>query len=318
MNVQKWLAGLAAAAVFAVVPTGAHAAQLDEDARSAIPANVQQIIVIDYHTMQNSEAAMDLKARVLPPELKQLENALKLSGFDENHDIDDLAFAAFRVDNQGGIRTVGIAQGQFSVPDILANFQKKKIKPKMIRANALYPMGKSGMTVVFLNPTTMLFGSTDAVKSALDARDGYAPNFLTNQTMLSEMSQVDSEPLWSILDQQGTQFMMHGLLGQGAQLADYDQIKQRLLGSFYTMDFNNGVKFLLQVSTPDTVTAATLSSLLNAAALYEKMSGTEIEKQAINSTTIDSSAGDLQVSYASSDSQFSALLESPLFQNVVK
>ncbi|HUY81530.1 MAG TPA: hypothetical protein VMU92_07395 [Acidobacteriaceae bacterium] len=307
------------AAVMSVALTGvAHAAQLDTDARSAIPSDVQQIIVVNYHTMENSPAAMGLKERILPPQLKQLERALKLSGFDENHDIDELAFAAFRMNGEGGALTVGLAQGEFSVQDILAHFKKKHIKPKMIRANALYPMGRSGMTVVFLNPTTMVFGSQDAVKAALDARDGLAPNFLTNQRMLSEMSQVDSEPFWSILDQKGTQFMMRGLLGQASQVADYEQVKKHLLGSYYTMNFNNGVKFSLHVETPDTFTAATLSSLLNAAAMYEKMSGTPTEKQAIDATTIDSSAGDLEVSYSSSDDQFTALLQSPLFQSVVK
>jgi len=164
----------------------------------------------------------------------------------------------------------------------------------------------------------MIFGSTDALRSALDARDGLAPNFLTNQPMLDQMGAVDSEAIWSILDQQGTQYMMHSLLGQAAQVADYNTIKKRLLGSHYTMNFQNGVKFALVVKTPDTFTAATLSSLLNAAAMYEKISGTAIEKQAIDATTIDSSAGDLEVNYSSSDSQFSALLQSPLFKTVVK
>jgi hypothetical protein len=52
--------------------------------------------------------------------------------------------------------------------------------------------------------------------------------------------------------------------------------------------------------------------------MYEKISGSAIEKQAIDATTIDSSAGDLEVNYSSSDSQFSALLQSPLFKTVVK
>jgi hypothetical protein len=164
----------------------------------------------------------------------------------------------------------------------------------------------------------MVFGSTDALKPALDARDGFAPNLLTNPTMLGEMAGVDTEPLWSILDQKGTQFMMHSLLGEAAQLTDYEQVKKRLLSSRYTMNFENGVKFSLDVETPDTFTAATLSSLLNAAAMYKKVSGTTIEKQAVDAITIDSAAGQLQVRYASSDSQFSALLQSPLFQSVVK
>ena len=319
MKAKRIMKRLAVASVMAAfTAAGAHAAQLDTDARTAIPKDVQQLIVVDYHAMQNSPAAMDLKARILPPELKELEDALRASGFNENHDVEELAFAAFRTGSSGGLQTVGIAQGEFSVPDIMARFKQKKIKPTMVRANALYPMGASGMTVVFLNPTTMVFGSTDAIRSALDARDGLAPNFLTNGPMMDQMGAVDSQPIWSILDQEGTQFMMKNLLGQASQVTDYNQVKKRLLGSRYTMNFQNGVKFVLTVKTPDTFTAATLSSLLNAAAMYEKMSGTAIEKQAIDATTIDSSAGDLDVNYSSSDSQFSALLQSPLFKNVVK
>ena len=296
----------------------ARAAQIDTDARSAIPHDVQQLIVVDYRVMQNSPAAMDLKARVLPPELKQLETALKTSGLNENQDVEELAFAAYRASaNSDDIKIIGVAQGQFQVNDILANFKKKKLKPIVIRNNQLWPMGSSGMLVTFLNPTTMVFGSTDAIKPALDCRDGLAPSFLTNDAMMAAMQQVDSEPIWSILDGQGTQYMMHSLLGQASQLADYDQVKKRLLNSSYTMNFNNGVKFTLYVTTSDTFTAATMSSLLNAAAMYEKVSGTAIEKQAIDSTTIDSNSSTLSVKFATSDSQFSSLLQSPLFQDVV-
>jgi hypothetical protein len=297
----------------------AHAAQIDNDARSAIPHDVQQLIVVDYRVMQNSSAAMDLKARVLPPELKQLETALKASGLNENQDVEQLAFAAYRTaPDSDTIRIIGIAQGQFQVSDILANFKKKKVKPQVIRNNHLWPMGTGGMLVVFLNPTTMVFGTSDAIKPALDCRDGLATSFLTNDAMMSAMQRVDTEPIWSILDGKGTQYMMHSLLGQASQLADYESVKKRLLSSSYTMNFNNGVKFSLFVSTSDTFTAATMSSLLNAAAMYEKVSGSPVEKQAIDSTTIDSTASTLSVKFAASDSQFSSLLQSPLFQNVVQ
>ena len=307
----------AAVALFAAVAP-ARAAQIDTDARSAIPRDVQQLIVVDYRVMENSSAAMDLKARVLPPELKQLETALKQSGLNENQDVEQLAFAAYRTGTGDNIRIVGVAQGQFQLSDIMANFAKKKIKPTLVRNNKLYPMGASGMLVTFLNPTTMLFGSSDDIKPALDSRDGLAPSFLTNQDMLAAMQQVDAEPIWSILDQKGTQYMMHSLLGQASQLTDYETVRKRLLDSSYTMNFNNGVKFTLYVVTSDTLTAATMSSLLNAAAMYEKVSGNAVEKQAIDSTTIDSTAGTLSVKFVASNSQFSSLLQSPLFQNVVR
>ena len=43
-----------------------------------------------------------------------------------------------------------------------------------------------------------------------------------------------------------------------------------------------------------------------------------MEKTALDETTIDSNSGVLTVAYASSDSQFSSLLNSNLFQSVVK
>ena len=296
----------------------AYAAQLSSDARSAIPKDVQQLIAVDYRAMQNSPAAMDLKGRVLPPELKQLEQALKTSGLNANHDVDDLAFASFRSSGVQGTRIVGVAQGQFAVADIRANWKKKNVKPTLVRTNRVYPMGASGMVVTFLDQTTMVFGSSDAVKAALDARDGLAPNILTNGPLMDSMQAVDSQPVWSILDQQGTQFMMHSVLGEAAQVADYDTVKKRLLSSRYTMNFNNGVKFDLALVTSDAFTAGTMASFLNAAALYKKMSGTPTEKQAIDNTKISSTSGRVEVDFSASDSEFASLLQSPLFQTVVR
>jgi hypothetical protein len=317
-TLAKFLSG-GVAALCLVTAMPAFAAQLSGDARAAIPHDVQQLIVIDYRAMQNSPAAMQLKTKVMPPELKSLEKALQVSGMNDNHDVDELAFASYRPKGATGdsTRIIGLAQGQFSLDDIMANFKKKKIKPTVLRDNKIYPMGASGMQVVFLNPTTMVFGQTDSLKQALDSRDGLQQSFLTNSAMTDMMASVQDEPLWSILDQKGTQTMMRSLMGEAAQVGDYDTIKKRILTSYYTMDFQNGVKFNLNVLTPDTFTAATMASLLNAAALYKKISGTDIEKQAIDGTKIDSSAGKLLVSYSSSDSQFATLLQSSLFQTVV-
>jgi hypothetical protein len=308
---------LPACALFCALAQPAFAAQLSTDARAAIPQDVQQLIAVDYRAMQNSSAAMDLKDRVLPPELKQLEEALKTSGLNANHDVDELAFASFRVPGLEGTRIVGIAQGQFNVAEIRANWLKKKVKYTKVRTNRVYPLGANGMAVTFVNPTTMIFGSTEAVKAALDSRDGLNPSLLSNGSIMDSMEAIDSEPVWSVLDQEGTQYMMHSVLGQASQVTDYDTVKKRLLGSRYTMNFNNGVKFNLYVLTPDAFTAGTMSSLLNAAALYKKMSGTPTEKQAIDNTTVRSNADNLEVSFSASDSQFVSLLQSPLFQAVV-
>jgi hypothetical protein len=311
-----------AAALLIAAPL-AHAAGLSGDARAAIPHDVQQLIVVDYRAMQNSSAAMGLKDRVMPPELKRLETALINSGLKVDSDADALAFAAFRAPNPDGKgadvdRIVGIAQGQFHTREILANFAKTKTKPVTLRNNSIYPMGSNGLDVVFLNQTTMVFGDKDAVRAALDARDGFARNFLTNADLFNDMAAVDSHAIWSLLDTKGTQTMMKSVLGVASQLADYDTVKNRMKGSRYTMDFNNGVRFDMAVNMSDTFTAATVATLLKGVQILRKTQGTASEKAALDATTIDSGAGTLTVDYSSSDSQFASLLTSPLFQSVVK
>lgn len=309
-TVVALLAGLA-------VPSIAKAAQLSGDARSSIPRDVQQIIVVDYRAMQNSPAAMQLKDRVLPPELKRLETSLKTSGLKVDQDADTLAFAAFRAPGSDSTRILGVAQGQFNYQAILAHFTKDKTKPVMVRENPVYPMGAAGMSVAFLNQTVMVFGDRDAVKAALDARDGLTPNFLQNGDMMNDMAIVDSRPVWSLLDQKGTQTMMKSVLGEAAQLADYDTVKNRMKSARYTMDFSNGVKFDMSVVMSDTMTAATAATLMKGVAILKKTGGSPFEKSALDDTTIDSNSGTLTVNYSSSDSEFAGLLSSPLFQQVV-
>jgi hypothetical protein len=317
-TIKQNLFTAAVAIVTIMAPAFASAAQLSSDAKSAIPKDIQQLIVVDYHAMQNSPAAMELKDRVLPPELKRLETALKSSGLKVDQDADVLAFAAFREQAGQGTRIVGIAQGQFHTREIMANFAKNKTKPYVIRNNSVYPMGSAGMSVVFLNQTTMVFGDKDAVKEAMDARDGIIPDFLSNSDMVNEMGVVDSKAVWSLLDAKGTQTMMKGVLGDAAQLADYDTVKNRMKSSRYTMDFQNGVKFDMAVVMSDTLTAATAATLMKGVSIMRKTSGSTLEKSALDQTTIDSNAGTLTVAYSSSDSQFASLLTSPLFQSVVK
>jgi hypothetical protein len=164
----------------------------------------------------------------------------------------------------------------------------------------------------------MVFGGLSAVRQALDARDGVAPSVLTNGPVMDSMRSVDGEPLWSVLDQKGTQTMMKQVLGEAGSVADFDTVKKRLVSSYYSMNFQHGVKFDLSVVTGDNFSAATVSSLLNAAVLYKKMSGSDSDKQALEETVIRSNAGRLDIHFASSDAQFNALLKSPMFQSMVR
>lgn len=311
MSLRKLARSSICVVFFAAV---AYAMPLGTSARAVIPSDIQQIISVDYRALRSSETAMALKAQVLPENLKQFEGALKGVGVNPDKDVDQLIFASYRVPKQG-LRIVGIAQGLFPVKTFNKKMALKKIKPRKYHDAALYPMG-SGMEMTFLDDSTLLFGDISAIQGALDARDGYASGLDSNSQMADMIPSVDSGAVWSILDQQGTQNMMRSALGEASGLADYDTIKKRLLGSRYQMNFANGVNFDLDVLTSDSMTAATLSSLVKAGMMYKKMNASPIEKVAMDSMTVDSDSSNLQLHFKTDDKKFQSLMHSDLFAAV--
>lgn len=302
---------------FVLVAATAWAMPLGTSTRAVIPAEIQQLISVDYRALHDSPTAMQLKEQVLPQSLKDFEVALKAVGIDSERDVDQLTFAAYRRGKQG-VRVVGMAQGSFSSKEVLKRMRLKKIVPTKFRDALIYGMGGNGMVMTFLDENTLLFGDDAAIKGALDARDGYAQTLDSNSQMADMMAAVDSSPVWSLLDQQGTQNMMRSALGDASKVADYETVKKRLLGSRYTMDFSSGVSFNLDVITSDSITAATMSSLVKAGMLYKKMSATPVEKVAIDALTVDSDSSNLKLHFKTDDKQFQALMKSDLFAAVSK
>lgn len=309
-SVRKWLIVLG----IAVMTGSALGAPLPASVRPAIPAEVQQIICVDYRALKDSDTAQALKAQVLPDNLKQFESALKAIGISPDRDLDELTFIAYRHPKQG-VKIVGAAEGVFQTKAVLRKLRLQKVKPVKYRDSDIYPMA-DGMQMTFLDDSTLLFGDGGAVRGSLDARDGYIQTLDSNPDIANLISDVEGGSVWSILDQKGTQNMLMSALGDASRLADYDTIKKRILGSHYTMNFSNGVNFDLGVVTSDSVTAATLSSLVKAGVLYKKMTASPIEKAALEGVSVDSDSSKLQMHFKADDKNFQALLHTSLFAAV--
>ncbi len=292
----------------------AFAASLATAARSVIPQEVQQIINVDYRRMKNSDTAMQMKTKLMPPNMKQFEDALKSIGVTADKDMDQITLASFRSKDHG-IQIIGIAQGTFPRKAINLKLTKQKIKGEKINGSWVYPMA-GGMSMTFLDNWTLLFGEQSAVKAALDARDGSSMSLNANSQITNMITSVDQGTVWSVLDAQGTQTMLKSALGQASDLAEYDTLQKKLNGSHYTVDFDHGIDFNLNVVTSDSMTAATLSSVLKAGMLFKKMNASPSEKTAIEDTVVDSDGGKLVVHFKADDKSFQALLDSPMFAAV--
>lgn len=301
-------------AVLLLCATVGYAMPVASSARAMVPSDVQQLIGVDYRALKDSPTAQALKDKVLPQNLKDLETALKGVGISSARDLDQLDFASFRTEKKG-IQTIGVAQGSFSAKVVLKKLKLKKIAGVKYGTSRIYPMD-NGLVMTFLDDNTLAFGEEESLHSALDTRDGKRPSMDSNPVMTEQMTAVDGSPVWSILDQQGTQAMMFSAMGDASKVGDYDSLKKRIQASRYTMNFQSGVNFDLTVQTADSMTAATLSTLLKGVMLYKKLNASPAEKIAIDEATVDSDSSNLQLHFKSDDQKFQSLMNTPLFAAV--
>src|SRR5271156_6710268 len=101
-----------------LLPGIANAMPLNSSARAVVPADLQQLISVDYRAMKDSPTAMQLKQQLMPDNIKEFEGALKGVGIDPDKDVDTLAFAAFRTAKQG-TKSVVVADGAFAMKTVL-------------------------------------------------------------------------------------------------------------------------------------------------------------------------------------------------------
>jgi hypothetical protein len=155
----------------------AYAMPLNSSARACVPADLLQLISVDYRALKDSPTA-----------------ALKAIGLDPETDVDTLTFASFRAGKQG-VKTIGVAAGPFDKKAVLKKMKLQKYVPKKYGTVDIYPMD-GGFVMTFLDDSTLLFGDSTSVRVAIDTSNGQVLSVDTNGDMADMMSSVDSSPVW--------------------------------------------------------------------------------------------------------------------------
>lgn len=298
----------------------AWAAPLSPAARAVIPVDARQIISIDYHMLRNFASAMALKTQVLPDNLKQFENALQKVGVNPDSDLETLTFASFDGHYDKHLpHLVAVASGNFSSIGIFTQLRLQKLSPSKYRSNNLYPVSKA-LAMTFLERDTMLLGDVAGIKTILDSRDGHNPTIDTNRDLNEAMRPIERATVWSVLDRVGTQRLLLSVLGNDPKLASLASVQERILGSYFRMNFRGGIRFDMDVLTSDNSTSTTLTSLLKMGILYKKVTGNPAQKIALDNVNVtskriaeDSDRSDLKMHFKADDREFQALLHSQCF-----
>ena len=147
----------------ALLVSMAYAMPLNSSARSCVPADLLQLISVDYRSLKDSPTAMALKQQLMPDNIKQFEAALEEHRHRSRQGCRHARPSPPSAAGKQGVKTVGVASGPFNMKAVLKKMKLQKFTPKKYGTADVYPMD-GGFVMTFLDDSTLLFGDSTAIR----------------------------------------------------------------------------------------------------------------------------------------------------------
>jgi len=297
---------------------GAGAAQLGSTAQAVLPQSTRQVISLNYHRLANDPVAQSLEAQVLPPEMRSLNNLFVQGGIKPADDVNRLTFATYQQSDSKGVGLIGVAEGNFGGMQLAHFYQKTPKQPNPPEINGVSVYTANGLTFFVPDNSTLVFGSKEAVTLAIQTEQG-APKIGSNEEMSDLIAGTQSSDVWSVLDAQGSRTMIRTMIGSSTGGLDPSLIDKHFNGARYTVSFDNEVQLNLELMTTDALSAAAVSTGLNAAiAVRTKEEKNPDAKAILNQVQVDSAGDHAFLQVASPESSLQALLKTDLMQTILR
>lgn len=304
-----------AAAALLALSLGAVGAQLSPEAQSVLPQSTRQVISINYRSLMADPVAQQLEKRVLPPGMQDLAAVLTQGGINPTNDLNRLTFATFAATK--GIGLLGIAEGNFGAFQVSKFFHKSKDHPQPPQIDGISVYSSGGTSFYLPDQATLVFGSRDAIAQAIATQQG-APQIGQNEDMMNLIAGTQSSDIWSVLDASGAQTMVGGMIAGASKALPASMIAKRFQGARYTIAVQDPVQVNLELMTSDALSAAALSTALNAEIAMRQRSETDPSVKALlGQIQVDSAGNNTFLQVSSPQSQLAGLVNSDLMRSIL-
>ncbi|MGH9476976.1 MAG: hypothetical protein ACRD1C_11685 [Terriglobales bacterium] len=291
------------------------AAQLSPEAQSVLPQGTRQVISINYRSLAANPVAEQLEKRVLPPGMQNLTALLLQGGVNPASDLNRLTFATFA--GSKGVGLLGIAEGNFGGFQTGTFFHKSKAQPQPPQIDGVSVYSTGGMDFYLPDQATLVFGSREAISAAIATQQG-APQIGENEAMMNLIAGTQSSDIWSVLDASGAQTMVGGMIAGASSALPASLIAKRFRGARYTIAVQDPVQVNLELMTTDALSAAAVSTALNAEIAMRQKSETDpVVKALLGKIQVDSAGNDAFLQVSAPQTQIAGLVNSDLIGSIL-
>lgn len=293
----------------------AVAAQLSPAAQAVLPQSTRQVISLDYHRLASDPTAQQLETQLLPPQVRGLDALLQRGGVDASQDLNRLTFATYQAGK--GIGLIGIAEGNLGGLKLARFYTKTAKQPNPPQLDGVDVYSSGDLSFFMPDSATMVFGARKAIEDAIASEQG-APRIGANDEMTNLIAGTQTSDVWSVLDSTGSRAMVRSLIGGSIAGLDPSLIDKRFNGARYTIAFEQTVQLNMELMTSDALSAAAVSTGLNAAiALRTKQEANPEVKALLQQVQVDSAGDHAFLQVSTPESNLASLMKSDLMQTII-
>jgi hypothetical protein len=268
--------GLLVSAIFLAVSVSRPAAaqSLPPQVQALYPEQAGEVVFVDLRAVRQSPHYSEIKAKVLPERLRQLEQFAQVLGIDFDRQVEQLSWVFVGPPEGGAVQLVGVAEGSFPPREIAAKARAAKLDHSRAGNATLVNMGRNAQGQEFIyafqDRTTALFGFREAVMEALGRHAQGGPSLADNATLRSVIQEVNGKaPLWVALDHPYTLLAVKQVLPQATTLPGFDTLAERLESASVQLALKEGLQGQAAVRCQSSADALLLSTLVQAALAYQ-------------------------------------------------
>ncbi len=233
-----------------------HAQDPIGHALATLPADTVRIEYFSPEKLRTLPEYPRLRNKFVGPRLRLLEQSFSQLGVREEN-VDEMVLAWL-----GSPKTNkplgGLARGRFDSAQTAAAAAQAKVLPMSIADWEAYCVGAETSCVVILDGSAAVFGSADFLRAMRDARDGEAPNLLSNSRLVDLLSQIRTRPpIWGIATGDSVKDWFEvWLAGPSGAAIDWTPLLESVEALTFYADLNDkvGLHLNLDFSSPEAAT----------------------------------------------------------------
>lgn len=173
-----------------------------QDALASFPADTQQMAYTDLAQLRTVAEYPLIRARLLSPQLLNLEELLQSAGINAEKDVNEVVLG-WRGESQDTTRFFGLAEGNFQPDRVHTFFANSRLPIQQYDGYDLYATGsgaaRTQLFFTFINSSMAEFGRLGDLKVLLDVRNAERPALSSNDDFRRWEGDLESlAPQWGI------------------------------------------------------------------------------------------------------------------------